>query len=189
MSYFEGVDMKRVEPELKVGETEIISVFHDEIIFRAKEYQRFCWLGNNEQVLKNERAVRVLMLYKFVCTCHGKMVDTDTGKPCRVIMKYGNNYNGYWTGEDVTIHTQDTHKTFTKTQPGCLPLYIFDNSENQHKISKDDLNERKPNLKDGGKNTPLLSDGYCKRPDGSVVVHAMQNKADVQKGLCTMINE
>ena len=67
MSYFEGLDMKRVEPELKAGETEIVAVFHDGSIFRANEYQRFCWLGENEQVIKPESAGRGMMVYEFVC--------------------------------------------------------------------------------------------------------------------------
>ena len=29
MLYFEGVDMKRVDPELKAGETDIVAVFHE----------------------------------------------------------------------------------------------------------------------------------------------------------------
>ena len=52
MSYFEGVDMKRVELGLKSVETDIVAVFHNESIFRANEDQKFCRLGNDEQVLK-----------------------------------------------------------------------------------------------------------------------------------------
>ena len=35
MYYFEGVDMKRVDPDSKAGETDIVALFHNEIIFRA----------------------------------------------------------------------------------------------------------------------------------------------------------
>ena len=51
MSYFEGMDMKNVEPELKVDKTDIVAVFHNEKIFRANEDQRFCRLGNDAKVL------------------------------------------------------------------------------------------------------------------------------------------
>ena len=51
----------------------------------------------------------------------------------------------------------------------------------------DDLNARKLNLKDGGGNTPLLRNGYYKRPDGAILVHMMQTKAGVQKGLSTIL--
>ena len=34
------------------------------------------------------------MISEFVCPCHGRMVDTDTGEPSRVMLKYVKNYNG-----------------------------------------------------------------------------------------------
>ena len=39
ISYFEGVYMKSVDPELKAGDTEIVAVFIDKSIFRANKYQ------------------------------------------------------------------------------------------------------------------------------------------------------
>ena len=54
-------------PESNMGKTETVAVFHNEIIFRANEYQRFCWLGENEQVIKPESAGRGMMVYEFVC--------------------------------------------------------------------------------------------------------------------------
>ena len=38
---FKGVDMKRVDTDLKMDETDILAVFHDEIIFRAKTNSGF----------------------------------------------------------------------------------------------------------------------------------------------------
>ena len=98
------------------------------------------------------------MVSELVCLCHGNVVDPDTGKPCCVILKYSKNYDGYWTGEDVAIQLQDTYKTFINIHPGCLPLYVFDNSSNHHKISTDALYARKLNLKGVGEKTPLLRD-------------------------------
>ena len=156
MSYFEGVDMKRVEPELKAVETEIVAVFHNKSIFRADEYQRFCQLGNNGQVIKPKSAGRVLMMSEFMYPFHSNMVDPDTGKPCHVIMNHANYYDRYWTGEDVAIHLQDSHKTFINIHPGCLTLYVSKNSENHHNKATDIINARKLNLKCVGKNTPLI---------------------------------
>ena len=103
MSYFGGLDMKRVEPALKAGETDIVAVFCNKSIFRGNEDWLFCWLGDNGQVLKLNSVGRGMMVYEFVCTCHGNMVDHDTGKPCLVILNYSKNYNGYWKREDATI--------------------------------------------------------------------------------------
>ena len=87
------------------------------------------------------------------------------------------------------IQSQDTHTTFIKIHPGCLPLYVFDNSENYHKTAMDALNACKLNLKKGVENTPLLRDGYYKCPGGSIVVHAMYTEAGVQKRICTVFTE
>ena len=46
---------------------------------------------------------------KFMCLCHGKMIDTDTRKPCRLIMKYVKSYDRYWTGEHSAIQIQDPY--------------------------------------------------------------------------------
>ena len=78
-------------------------MFNKKILFRANEYQRFCWLVNNEHVLKPKIVGRGLMVSEFVCTFHGKIVDPDTGKPCRVILDCSKNYDGYWTEEDSAI--------------------------------------------------------------------------------------
>ena len=86
------------------------------------------------------------MVSEFVCPYHGKMVDIYTGKPCHMILNYGKTYYGCCIGEDVVIKLQDTHTASVKIRPGCLPLYVFDNSSNHHKIAMDALNARKLNL-------------------------------------------
>ena len=52
------------------------------------------------------------MIYEFVFPCHVRMVDPDTGDPSQVILKYGKNYDGYWTGEYVLKQLEDFHVTF-----------------------------------------------------------------------------
>ena len=125
-------------------------------------------------MIKPKSAVRGLIVSDLVCSCHGKMIDPDKGKPCCVIIKYGNTYDVYWIGEDVDIKFQYKYTNFIKICTGCLPLYVFENSSNHHKISTDDLNARKLNLQDGGRNNPLLRYGYYKNNDGARVLHVMQ---------------
>ena len=69
-----------------------------------------------------------MMVSEFMCLWHGNKVYPDTGKPCRVILNYGKNYDGYCTGEDAALQLQDKHTTFIKLRPGCLTLYVFNNS-------------------------------------------------------------
>ena len=114
------------------------------------------------------------MISEFVCPCHGRMVDTDTGEPSQVILNYIKNYGGYWTGEDVAKHIEEVQVKILKLHGGALALYIFDNLANHHKIATDALNAKKLNFKDGGGNTPILRYGFYIDQNGHRVVHKMQ---------------
>ena len=70
-----------------------------------------------------------MMVSEFVCIFHGNTVDPGAGKPCRVIIKYGKNYDRYWTVEYVVIHIQYTRITLIKIHLGCLSLYVFNTLE------------------------------------------------------------
>ena len=88
------------------------------------------------------------------------MVDPDTGETFRVMLKYGKIYDFYWTGEDVAKQVEEVHVTFLKLHGDALALYIFDNSAYHYKVATDALKANKLNLKGGGKNTPILRDGF-----------------------------
>ena len=75
------------------------------------------------------------------------------------MLKYGNNCNVYWTGEDVAKQLEEVHVTFLMIHGDYLVLYIFDNSDNNNNIASNALNAKKLNLKDGGKNTPIMRYG------------------------------
>ena len=69
-------------------------VFHNESTFNTNKDQRYRSLKKDERILKSKSCRRGLMISEFVYLCHGRMVDTDTGEPSRVIIKYGKNYDG-----------------------------------------------------------------------------------------------
>ena len=117
------------------------------------------------------------------------MVDPDTGEPSRVMLKCGNNYDGYWTGEDVAKHLEEVHVIFLKLRGGDLALYVFDNSVNHHKIATDALNTKKLNLKDRGDNMPILRYFFYIDQNEHRVFHRMLTAEEFQKGLKTIILE
>ena len=94
MESYEGPEIIEIPPELSSHESKIVDVFHDESKFNSNKDQRYCCLEKDEQILKPKSCGRGLMIYEFVCLCHGIMVDPDKGEPSRVILKYGNNYDG-----------------------------------------------------------------------------------------------
>ena len=193
MEYYDGNQKEAVvEPELKENERKIVPVFHDEYTFRANEDQRFARVLPDEQILKPKSNGRGLMISEFVCPCHGHLKDPDTGEYARVTLKYGKNFDGYWSGEDVAKQVMETHKIFAKLHGDSLALYIFDNLANHKKVASDALKAKVLNLKDGGKNVPFLREGFYKLPDGSRMIHKMQFETPdgpVQKGLKTILME
>ena len=58
------------------------------------------------------------------------------------MLKYENNYDCYWTGEDFAKELEEVHVTFLKLRGGALALQIFDNFANHHKIATEALNPR-----------------------------------------------
>ena len=56
-------------------------VFRGEIMFNAKKDQRYFRLEKDEQIPKPNSCRKVLMIYEFLCPCHGRMVYTDIGEP------------------------------------------------------------------------------------------------------------
>ena len=99
-----------------------MAVFNDYSTFTSNKDQWYCRLDKDEQILKPKSRGRVLTIYEFVCPCHGRMVDPDTGEPSPVILKYEKNYISYWNGEDVAKHLEEVHVTFLKLHGGPMAL-------------------------------------------------------------------
>ena len=94
MKSYEGPEIVEILPKLAGHESKIVPVFHDESIFNSNEDQRCCRLEKDKQILKPKSRRRGFTISEFVCPCHGRMVDTDTGEPSRVMLNYVKNYNG-----------------------------------------------------------------------------------------------
>ena len=62
------------------------------------------------------------MISEFVCPFYVRMVDTDTGEPSQVMLKYGNNYDGQCTGEDFANQLAEVHIKILKPHGGALAL-------------------------------------------------------------------
>ena len=189
MKQYDGDQLNVVYPLLKEGQCEIVPLYHDESTFHSNEGQRYVRVERGTTIIKQKSRGRGLMVSDYVCACHGQMVDPDTDVPTRVTIIYGaNNQDGYWTGDNVAKQTRDIFPVFEKLHPGCIPLFIFDNSSGHHKRAPDCRNVNALNLSDGGKNCPLMRDGFYFE-NGVHTVHTMTNAKGEQKGLRTILTE
>ena len=79
---------------------------------------------------------------------------------------------------------------FEKIHPNCELLLCFDNSQNHHAKAPDALVANRLNLKDGGKDVPLMKKTYyTKVGTNEVVQQSMQTANGVQKGVKTILEE
>lgn len=130
------------------------------------------------------------MVSDLLCQCHGRhMNPINIVQDARNIIRYGKNHDGYWDGEDVAEAAKRAVEISRLLHPGCISLFCFDNSSNHNKVADDARNVRKLNLSDGGKNTPIMKDGYFTDANGMVQVHKMTNEKGEQKGLKAILEE
>ena len=72
--------MVEILHELAGHESKIVPVFHDESAFNTNKDQRYSSLEKDEQIIKPKSRGGGLMISEFVCQCHGRMIDPETGE-------------------------------------------------------------------------------------------------------------
>ena len=188
MTHFSGDHMEVEHPPILNGdEKEIVLITHDESIFKVNDDQKYVRLENDEQMLKPKGEGRGIMISDFMCHCHGRLIDQDDD--AQDILKYGQNYDGYWDGMNVAEAAKHAHAISRKLHPGKISLFIFDNSANHLKRADDARNAKRLNLKDGGKNVPKIRDGFFFNEQGDRITHPMQTEDGKQKGLRSILSE
>jgi hypothetical protein len=79
--------------QLQPGERRIVLVAHDKATMQANDGDKEGWVLDREQPLKKKGAGRGLHQSDIICLTYRWL------KGASVTMKYGKNYEGYWTGE------------------------------------------------------------------------------------------
>ena len=113
----------------------------------------------NENELRPKSSGRALHVSGFACDCHDFMKPTinDTVKKSFKIITPGkNNNDGYWCNSDLAAQIEDISDLVKFLHPGCVIVFIFDNSQNHHARRPDALWAANLNLSDGGKNIKPL---------------------------------
>ena len=208
MDTYEGENMDVViPPDLANGERKLLLVTHDETTFDSNDGKRKVWIESGKQNLRPKGAGKSIMVSQFLCLCHGHMeVEVteeilshypDLNAPVGYVVatlrtiKPGKNSDGWWSNQDLVNQLKLTITVFQILHPNCVALFAFDNSSNHHKYALDALRARSLNKADGGKNVPLLRDGWFIK-DGVRVEQAMQIQSNgqlLQKGVQRILQE
>jgi hypothetical protein len=109
MKDFDG-DMLDIilEPQLKLGEKELVQVTHDECHFYANDGQRKIWMRKDEDILRSKHLGRSIMVSAFICPCHRLMQLSDEQLQENPHIKHKEAYilrsiqaDGYWKSEHM----------------------------------------------------------------------------------------
>ena len=93
------------------------------------------------------------MLSEFLCECHGRLFSTSELdiKYATVKITPGKNADGWWTAPDLLNQiTESAIPMFEELHPGCVGVFVFDNSTNHGAFASDALNVGHMNLGAGG---------------------------------------
>jgi hypothetical protein len=108
----------------------IVMVTHDESTFYAHDGKETVWLLDDEHPILKKGQGLSIMVSEFQCPCHGTMRYGD--KISRTLFYAGANRDGYWTSQDMVKQLDEVVPLFESLHPGCLGLFLFDQSSNHN---------------------------------------------------------
>jgi hypothetical protein len=185
MCHYEGENMEiRIEPELRDGENEVVLITHDESTFYCNEGRRFFWLENGKKKLLPKAKGTSLMVSGFCCQCHGFM-SLPTGKSCQ-LFKAGIAREGWFTNQHLVNQFDSCLHVLKHYHPDCNLVIAFDNSMTHRARAPDGLDASRLNKGDGGKNVPLMRNGFFYSGD-TRHEQVMRNEKDEQLGLLSIL--
>ena len=149
MVKFSGEHMEVEDTPALCGMKRIVVVTHDESVFSSHDGRRTMWTFESHKPLRPKGQGRSLMVSEFMCECHGPLRFPPSLDPSSigdgpteslVILKPGNNADGYWKNSDLVEQlTKKAIPIFEILHPDSIGLFIFDNSQNHHALPPDGL--------------------------------------------------
>ena len=166
---------------------ENVIITHDESTTYANEGRAVFYMeGGKKKCLPKGKGLS-LMISGFACQCHGFM--EFNGQKSYELFEFGKNRDGAWKNEDLIQQARRCKPIFDGLHPNCNIYLGFDNSMNHHKKAPDGLDASVLLLSDGGKNTPIIRNGWYLNENGERLEQRMQHDDGKPKGLETILRE
>jgi hypothetical protein len=155
MAKFEGPELTKVPPTLKVGEKEIIAQFHDESCLTVNDYKVKAWLAEGQTILQKKGRGRLIHVSEFINPITGHLVVEDTNgniiDEARKFIYPGSKGDAWWDTEQLIAQIKHAIHVFECAHPNCITLFIFDQSSAHASSGPDALKASKMNKSDGRK--------------------------------------
>jgi len=165
--------LERSAPVLAPGETEVIALFHDESSFHANEYKASAWSANflplysssltrfpsrlevGQTILQKKSRGRLIHISDFITQEGGRLVTRDSGgkivRDARKVIFPGAQGDPWWDTAQLLVQMLAAISIFEEAHPGCVALFIFDQSSAHAALPADALKAFEMNKSNGGK--------------------------------------
>ncbi|KAH9095140.1 hypothetical protein Ae201684P_009995 [Aphanomyces euteiches] len=192
MTKYDGETMtNETKPELKNGEKEHVLIVHDESLFYSNDGDSPMWIHPKHPPLRKKGKGRCIMISEFLCECHGRMKAVLDGTELTTMEKLtpGKNEEGWWTADHLLHQIQQKMLPVVEAQhPGCVCVFLFDNSTNHVAFAVDALSTSTMNLYAGGKQ-PKLRDGWYEKDGVRIAQPMVMTPHGTPKGIKIVLEE
>ena len=155
MAKYEGPELKKIMPDIKEGQKQIIVQYHDECCFHVNDEARNLWLRDGEQPLRKKGRGRLIHVSDFINEENGRLILLDENgriiRDARKIIHPGANGDPWWDTKQLMDQIKSAIEIFEAAHPGCQALFIFDQSSAHASLPPDALKAFEMNKSDGGK--------------------------------------
>ncbi|KIJ24834.1 hypothetical protein M422DRAFT_274299 [Sphaerobolus stellatus SS14] len=148
MAKYKGPELKKIEPNLKDGEKEIIAVFQDESCCHANEFQTTAWMRPGvDQILQRKGRGRLIHISDFILESTDGSVKCEA---CKIIYP-GSGGDPYWDKNQLLAQVKNAAiPVFEEANPGKQALFIFDQSSAHAALPDNALRAFEMNKSNGG---------------------------------------
>ena len=196
MAKHEGLELKKIMPELQEGERRIIIQYHDESCFHANDEARNLWLREGEQPLRKKSRGRLIHVSDFINEEDGRLVLLDENgqiiRDARKIIYPGSNGDPWWDNKQLMEQITSAIEIFEAAHPDCQALFVFDQSSAHASLPDNALKAFEMNKSNGGvqrrQRDTIIPDS---NPDPRLrsQPQAMTTATGEQKGLQAVLEE
>lgn len=153
----------QIDPVLAPGEKRHIVYFHDESVFNANEFKSSFYMHTTQQKTPKKNAKgRAIHDSDFIST-EGRICsfgpDGNVVRDARKIIYPGKNGDAWWDTKQLHTQVVEAIDIFEQQHPGCIAVFVFDQSSAHNSHGEGALNAFTMNLNDGGK-APILNDTF-----------------------------
>ena len=152
----------------------LVTIFHDESTFQSNEDQRYMWCQPDQTAIKPKSRGSGRMVNDFIDEYSGylrlspseveaaRVINSEITNEARQIIEYGENRDGYWTGDKFMSQVKRAVAIadFKYPSQSYALLWIFDHSCNHTVKSHDALVASRMNVGLGGKQPSMRDTMY-----------------------------